>query len=332
MSLYKRPGSDMWWCNIRHRGRRIRRSLGTADEEVANRKHDELKARLWKAKQAGKQLSDALLVWTTEKERGGSDLRALKLIRATYKDRPLIEVTNASLLDTFGDKKPATYNRLVNIIRAAMNMALARGWIEDVEKYERRKPADNDADPDERHLTAKEWDAVRAELPAHLEIMARFAVATGLRWSNVAGMEWHRIDLRRKLAWIPGPRAKGKRPIPIPLSHEAIAVLRAIKGPREGYVFTYHGQPIKSAKTAWRAARKRAGLDKLRFHDLRHTWASWHAMNGTPLDVLQKLGAWETRVVERYAHLSPSYVAQYADNAKPVGKTAGAQSKVKRSA
>ena len=45
-------------------------------------------------------------------------------------------------------------------------------------------------------------------------------------------------------------------------------------------------------------------------------WASWHAQNGTPLDVLRKLGAWGSlQMVDRYAHLSPGYLAQYANNA-----------------
>jgi integrase len=45
-----------------------------------------------------------------------------------------------------------------------------------------------------------------------------------------------------------------------------------------------------SPKTSFLKARKRAGLNGFRWHDFRHTWASWHAMGGTPLDVLQKLG------------------------------------------
>jgi len=53
----------------------------------------------------------------------------------------------------------------------------------------------------------------------------------------------------------------------------------------------------------------------LTFHDLRHTWASWHVMGGTPLDVLRQLGGWaDMTMVLRYAHLAPGYVAGYAEN------------------
>jgi len=61
--------------------------------------------------------------------------------------------------------------------------------------------------------------------------------------------------------------------------------------------------------------RRRAGLDDLRFHDLRHTWASWHVQAGTPLPVLQQLGGWASyQMVLRYAHLGRDHIAAYADN------------------
>lgn len=51
-----------------------------------------------------------------------------------------------------------------------------------------------------------------------------------------------------------------------------------------------------------------------RWHDLRHTWASWHIMNGTPVEVLQKLGGWEKlEMVLKYAHLAPEHLAGFAN-------------------
>ena len=66
---------------------------------------------------------------------------------------------------------------------------------------------------------------------------------------------------------------------------------------------------------AWYKALKRAGIDDFRWHDLRHTWASWHIQNGTPLHALQELGGWETAsMVRRYAHLAADHLAAYASN------------------
>ncbi len=87
------------------------------------------------------------------------------------------------------------------------------------------------------------------------------------------------------------------------------------------WVFTYEGQRIHQVSTrAWYLAMKRAGIENFRWHDLRHTWASWHVQNGTPLFALQELGGWETaKMVRRYAHLNAEHVAPYAMNTESHG-------------
>jgi integrase len=318
MPLYERDG--VWYIDIRNGGRRIRRSAGTADRREAQRIHDELAARAWKIRVHGKHLSDALLLWHTAKTRRPSSQRALRQIRQQYKDRPLALVTEESIAEAFGAKAPGTFNKLAAVFRAALNLAHAKGWIEAAPRIARRK----EPTVEPRYLTAQEWKRLRGELPEHLKPMADFAIATGLRWANVAGLTWERVSLSRKLAWVPASTAKAGKTISIPLSAAAIRALQAVSGERKGFAFTYNGARIGSPKTAWNKATARAGLTGFRWHDLRHTWASWHAMAGTPLDVLQKLGGWETReMVDRYAHLAPTYLAQFAANARPVRHSFG---------
>ena len=61
------------------------------------------------------------------------------------------------------------------------------------------------------------------------------------------------------------------------------------------------------------AALRRAGIDDFRFHDLRHTWASWLVQAGVPLSVLQEMGGWESiEMVRRYAHLAPNHLTEHA--------------------
>ena len=76
------------------------------------------------------------------------------------------------------------------------------------------------------------------------------------------------------------------------------------------FVFTYEGNPIGQVGTkAWTKALKRAGIKDFRWHDLRHTWASWLTQNGVPLNALQEMGAWQSsEMVRRYAHLAPEQV------------------------
>ena len=80
-------------------------------------------------------------------------------------------------------------------------------------------------------------------------------------------------------------------------------------------MFSYRGKPITQVSTkAWYAALKRAGIADFRWHDLRHTWASWHVQNGTALFALQELGGWaSTELVRRYAHLAADHLAPYAE-------------------
>ena len=76
------------------------------------------------------------------------------------------------------------------------------------------------------------------------------------------------------------------------------------------HVFSYKGKPIIQVSTkAWYAALERADIRDFRWHDLRHTWASWHVQNGTPLFALQELGGWESaEMVRRYAHLAADHL------------------------
>lgn len=93
----------------------------------------------------------------------------------------------------------------------------------------------------------------------------------------------------------------------VPLNEAALRVLEKRKGDHQTHVFTYEGNPIVQVNTkAWRNALVRAGIEDFRWHDLRHTFATWHREAGTPTHELQRLGGWKTlEMVERYAHVAP---------------------------
>jgi Phage integrase family len=110
--------------------------------------------------------------------------------------------------------------------------------------------------------------------------------------------------------------AKARRAIAVPLSKMAVVIIREQLGKHVTHVFTYQGKLVVQVNTkAWRKALQRAGIVDFRWHDLRHTWASWHVQAGTPLQVLQELGGWESvEMVRRYAHLSSEHLAGYVDS------------------
>ena len=86
-------------------------------------------------------------------------------------------------------------------------------------------------------------------------------------------------------------------------------------GTHQTHVFSFRGKPIQQAQYQGLVRGASRGRDQdFRWHDLRHTWASWHVQNGTPLHALQELGGWESpEMVRRYAHFSAEHLAPYAD-------------------
>jgi integrase len=169
-------------------------------------------------------------------------------------------------------------------------------------------------------LTETEVDRLIAELPEHLADMASFSLETGLREANVTSLEWSQIDMPRRVAWVHADQFKTGRALGVPLSAEAMAIIRRQIGRHPVRVFCYQNRrgewvPVAKAGTAaWKKALKRAGIKDFRWHDLRHTWASWHVQRGTPLHVLQELGGWQSaEMVRRYAHLAPEHLAEWVD-------------------
>lgn len=239
----------------------------------------------------------------------------MRAIKEAYPDRPLSEVTTASLQAVIAGKSPSTYNRYATLLRAILNLARKRGWIDSVPRLPRRKAPVGRL----RWLTAEEWCSLCHALPVHLKGPAAFALATGLRQANVTFLEWNRVDLRRRVVWVEAPDTKGKAPLGVPLSDDAVAILECQRGENDRWVFPYRGKPMDKIRGAWWRAIKRAGIEPITFHGLRHTWASWHAMNGTPIETLRQLGGWKTAaMVQRYAHLAPDHLKAHAGNARPV--------------
>jgi integrase len=109
----------------------------------------------------------------------------------------------------------------------------------------------------------------------------------------------------------------------VPLNEMALAALRKQLGKHPTGVFTFRGQPIEQVGTkAWTKALQRAGIKDFRWHDLRHTFATWHRQAGTPTHELQRLGGWKTgSMVERYAHVAPEALRSAAGRLDAIGRT-----------
>ncbi|WP_278043847.1 tyrosine-type recombinase/integrase [Legionella beliardensis] len=120
---------------------------------------------------------------------------------------------------------------------------------------------------------------------------------------------------------VPPKMGKTQKAIPVPLNDDVIAILKSRELQHPQFVFTYQNKRINKCSTrAWSKALKRAGIKNFRWHDLRHTWASWHVQNGTSLQELQQLGGWSSfDMVLRYAHLSGDHLRNAANRINNLG-------------
>jgi integrase len=164
-----------------------------------------------------------------------------------------------------------------------------------------------------RFLTHEEAGRLNEALPAHLRPVVQFALATGCRMSEILHLEWSRVDFDRRVAWLDPGTTKNGEGRGIPLNNDAVLALRAVQGIHARSCFTYAGQPMRAVGSAWKRSMRRAGIENFRFHDLRHTWASWHVMSGTSLQELIELGGWKSyEMVLRYALLGPEHLSSAA--------------------
>lgn len=323
MSLRKRGG--IWWIDVRARdGERIRRTTGTANKALAQEAHDRFKSELWRIGHLGDKprhtWNEAVVRWLKEqshKATASEDVRKLRWLHRYLGDKDLTHITRATL-DRIIDAKlalghrNATVNRTLELVRAIL-----RKCVNDWEWLERAPKVRMLKEPTRRirFLTQEDAHRLLQALPEHLADMAAFSLATGLRAANVTGLAWSQVDLTRKLAWVHPDQAKARRAIAVPLNAEALVLVQKQIGKHVTHVFSYKGRPIIQVSTkAWYAALERADIRDFRWHDLRHTWASRHVQNGTPLFALQELGGWESaEMVRRYAHLAADHLAPYAE-------------------
>lgn len=323
MSLIKR--GTTWWVDfVAPNGERIRRSTGTEQEDLAQEYHDQLKAQLWRVHRLGERprhtWNEAVVRWLKEQSHKATietDKIHLRWLHQFLGDKYL-DAINRDLIDKIKDAKlaeevsNATVNRVLEVLRAILRKSVNEWeWLDRAPFIRMLKEPTRRI----RYLTHDEAQRLLAVLPKHLSDMAAFSLATGLRRANVTGLQWSQVDLTRRLAWIHPDQAKARKAIAVPLNAEAVLLIRKQIGKHAVHVFSYKGRPITQVSTkAWYKGLAAVGIDDFRWHDLRHTWASWHVQNGTPLFALQELGGWESpEMVRRYAHLSADHLAPYAD-------------------
>ena len=129
---------------------------------------------------------------------------------------------------------------------------------------------------------------------------------TGVRRGEALSLTWDRVDRARGVIRL--ELTKTGRGREVPLSGNADAVLARRWAPNaNGYVLG--SRNWYSFRSAWEAALDAAGIEGFRFHDLRHTFASWLVQRGRTLkEVQEALGHQTITMTMRYSHLAPDHL------------------------
>lgn len=119
-----------------------------------------------------------------------------------------------------------TVNRTLEVMRAVLRRAMEWEWIDRVPKMEMLAKEGRRV----RWLSREEAGRLLPLLPEHMRMLAEFSLETGLRRSNVTGLEWSQVDLVRRAAWIHPDQAKAGKAIAVPLSARAVEIIRSRMG------------------------------------------------------------------------------------------------------
>lgn len=159
-------------------------------------------------------------------------------------------------------------------------------------------------------------DACRRSEYRPLYLIVLFALTTGMRRGELFGLRWADIDLERRIAVLHNTKNRDRRSVPIvPEVAELLREHGRVRRLDTDRVFIAGGaSEMWQFDKAWYRALREAGIEDFRFHDLRHTAASYLAMSGaTTAEIAAVLGHRTLQMVKRYAHLSDQHVGKVVE-------------------
>ena len=224
-------------------------------------------------------------------------------------------------------RSPSTANRYLATLSHVFNIALREWeWVEVNPVSRLKKTAEPrgrvrflDEEERERLLTA-----CKESRSTYLYPVVVLAISTGMRFGEIVNLEWKDVDLSRRRIILDKTKNNERRNVPI-VGHayellKGLSKVRRIDNPLL-FPGPRTGKPA-DIRTAWNDALERAKIEDFRFHDLRHTAASYLAMNGATLaELAEVLGHKTLQMVKRYAHLSDAHTTSVVErmNAKIFG-------------
>ncbi len=314
MRIFKR--GRYWWIDFTYHGRRYRFSLKTTMKSVAKAVMRDIQRKI-----VAEEFS---LPWQTESiifDDFVTEYLKHSQMHKTPAGFALEKVIIRHLLEHFSGKpleairpediehykmkrlkkvKPATLNRELRVLRALLNKAVQWGHIDESPfKYVKllKEPPGRI-----RYLSTDELRRLLAVLgDGHLRTIVLIALNTGMRKGEILSLRWKDIDFERRLIILKQTKTNQLRIVPMnDIVYHALLAAKPKNAHPQDRVFQ-----IKSFKRSWKTALKKAGIHDFRFHDLRHTFASYLVMKGIDLrTVSELLGHRTLKMVYRYSHLN----------------------------
>lgn len=213
------------------------------------------------------------------------------------------------------DRDIATVNRELSALRRMFNLAVEWGYLpEEYRRFVKLEPERYNIDRSLPENRLNDLLEACRQLYLYLYYIVRFALATGLREGEILNLEWPMINLELGTINI-RDRKSGVSSGHLPLNEEARAVLAEVLR-HEGCprVFTDNqGQPINARTLQWHWKRviRNAGLKGFRFHDLRHTFGTWLAVNGcNEFQIMGLMGHKNLETSKRYIRLGGAHLVK----------------------
>jgi integrase len=169
--------------------------------------------------------------------------------------------------------RPASVNREFEVLKRIFNLAVREEIVDRNPCWKVKKlPEENERD---RILSQEEFRKLVNVLPSHAADMVRMGYYTGMRYGEISGLTWDRVNLEEGCIALEAEDTKTGKPRKNYLVNHAIDVLRRaskVRSISSNHVFTYQGRPIKSINTSLKTALRETGIKDFTFHDLRHTY------------------------------------------------------------
>jgi site-specific recombinase XerD len=317
MGIYRK--NRTWYIDYRFEGRRIRERIGrskkAAKDALDTRKGEILQGRYnWAQKKKSPRfeaLADEYLEYSKANKRSWKrDEASVGHLKPFFKGRKLTEV-NPWMVEKYKQKrleegvKPATVNRELSCLKHMFNLAVRWGRLpaSPLGKVKQLR----EENQVERILSPEEEIKLLAAANEPLRTIILVALNTGMRRGEILKLTWSCVDFHQSAITIVNPKNGKMRKVP--MNETAVKVLAARKKMNGASSFVFFDvkslKPWESVKTAFLASIRRAEIARLRFHDLRHTFATRLVARGVDiLTVKELLGHSNVGMTMRYAHPS----------------------------